>query len=261
MGDELRFGIVTAGDAGDVQRLCDALGRQLSRRVVPRVFDTFGAMRAELARSELELAWSPPVAAVQLELAGVVSIAVGIWREGGSSYSSAIFTRASGPVSRVTELRGKRIAWVDEESAAGYLLPKTKLAALGVRSFEKETFEGTHEAVVRAVMEGRADAGATHVSFQPVSDKIETAGWSRGGAYRHEDVRILATAGPIPPDVVVVSRKLPESLHDELSDVLVALGQAPSTRDDVRAVFAGHGFVLVGSYQYDALRSLWRHHG
>jgi phosphonate transport system substrate-binding protein len=254
----LRFGIVSREAAAEptLARVCEALGAALECDVAPRVLPTFEALRQEIVADRIELAWCPPISAVQLELAGKVSIAVGVFREGGSSYSSAIFVAASSPCMRIEDLRGKRLAWVDPESAAGYRLPKLRLASLGLDddAFASETFEGAHESVVHAVMEGRADAGATHVSFAPVRGNIESAGWLRAG-YAMHDVRILATAGPIPPDVIVVSQRVPEAMHESIVEALVSLER----RDDVLDLFAGSGFVLVGRYQYDGLRELLRH--
>lgn len=253
--EPLRFGIVSGDPAAEakLQRLCDALRAQLRRPVPPVVYPTFAELRDGLMAAEVDVAWAPPIAAVQLELAGKVTIAVGVWREGGSSYSSAVFTRADSPLRHVDDLRGKTIAWVDRESAAGYLLPRLKLASLGVRpEVYQGLFAGSHEAVVDAVLAGRADAGATHVSFAPVRGNIESAGWSHVASER--DVRILVTAGPIPPDVIVVSRGVAEP--DLLTEALIAVASSPATSDDVHSLFAGRGFVMVGSYQYDGLRAM-----
>ncbi|MGZ3424211.1 MAG: phosphate/phosphite/phosphonate ABC transporter substrate-binding protein [Polyangiales bacterium] len=254
----LRFGIVSRESNAEatLARVCRALGDAIGAEVVPRVLPTFAELREEIVADRIELAWCPPISAVQLELSGTTSIAVGVFREGGSSYSSAIFVAASSPWARFEDLRGKRIAWVDRESAAGYLLPKLRLASLGLgdSAFAAQTFEGSHEAVVRAVLEGRADAGATHVSFAPVRGNIESSGWLRAG-FDMQDVRILATAGPIPPDVIVVSKRVPDALQESIVEGLVSVG----ADEDVRDLFAGNGFVLVGRYQYDGLRALLQH--
>ncbi len=253
--EPLRFGIVSGDPAAPsrLQRVCDALRGQMRRPIAPFVYPTFAELRERLVAAEVDVAWAPPIAAVQLELAERVVIAVGVWREGGSSYSAAVFTGAASPLRHVDDLRGKTIAWVDRESAAGYLLPRLKLTSLGIRPESyRELFAGSHEAVVDAVLSGRADAGATHVSFAPVRGNIESAGWSRVASER--DVRILVTAGPIPPDVIVVSRGLAEP--ELITEALIAVASSPTTSDDVRSLFAGRGFVMVGSYQYDGLRAM-----
>jgi phosphate/phosphite/phosphonate ABC transporter binding protein len=254
----LHFGVVSTNPATEraLGAVCDALQARVGRTIHPRVLKSFGELGARLASGDLDMAWTPPIAAVELELAGRVSIAAGVWRGGGSAYSSALFTRADAQIEKLGHLRGKRIAWVDRGSAAGYVFPKKKLESLGLVPdvlFAAQTFEGTHEAVVNAVLSGRADAGATHVSFEVGSNKIETAGFQRVAS----EVRVLFTSGPIPPDAIVVTRRLPEELHERITDALLAAGEG-SAKADVHTVFAGRAFTIVGSYQYDALRAMLR---
>lgn len=241
------LGIVSgaANAENNLRELCDDLSDALGTWVRPRIFKTFGELRQRLVDGKLAIAWSPPIAAMRL--AHLARIAVGVHREGGTSYSSAIFTAASSAVTALEQLRGRRMAWVDEESAAGYVIPKKKLFAAGVTTFAAQTFEGSHEAVVRAVLEGRADGGATNVAIDPVSGRFESTGWSNVTA--GDAVRVLATAGPIPPDVIVIANTIDDAMHDRITDALLAM----ATRAHVLSLFAGRGFVLVGRYQYEEL--------
>jgi ABC-type phosphate/phosphonate transport system substrate-binding protein len=137
------------------------------------------------------------------------------------------------------------------------VFPKKKLESFGLSPdalFAAQTFEGTHEAVVNAVFAGRADVGATHVSFAVGSNTLESAGWLRPGA---PEVRVLLTAGPIPPDAIVITRRVDESVRERITDALLGASEAEA-KEPVRSVFAGRSFTIVGSYQYDALRSMLR---
>jgi phosphonate transport system substrate-binding protein len=249
---DLRLGIVSGARNAEknLAALCDDLSTALDRRVTPHIFSSFAELRARLEERAIEIAWSSPIAAVRLQLLNLASIAVGIHREGGSSYQSAIFTSAASPIRKLEQLRGKRIAWVDPESAAGHVIPRQKLRTAGVTSFAAQLFEGSHEGVVRAVLAGRADAGATNVALDPVSGQIESAGWDRIAP--SDSIRVLATAGPIPPDAIVVSRAVPEETYDKIVEALLALG----SREYVQPLFGGHGFVLVGDYQYEDLAKM-----
>ena len=107
------------------------------------------------------------------------------------------------------DLEGARAAWVDRQSVSGYLLIRAHLRSLGImpeRAFTSDRFFGSHEAVVRAVVDGSADVGATfiHLDERPGrrEPRILRAGW--GDA----KVRVIAHAGPIPSDVVAASTRL-----------------------------------------------------
>lgn len=249
---DLRLGIVSgARNAEDnLRKLCDELSALVDRPVTPRLFETHSELRHAIDTRDLEIAWASPVTVIRLEAAGVASMAVGIHREGGSGYSSAIFTSASSRIQRLEQLQNRRVAWVDEESASGYIVPMQKLRAAGVTTFAAQLFEGSHGAVVRAVLAGRADAGATNVSIDPGTGAYDTAGWMNIAP--SNAIRVLITAGPIPPDAIVVARTVPEAMHEKITDALLTMAM----REHVLALFAGRGFVLVGRYQYDGLKKL-----
>ncbi len=82
------------------------------------------------------------------------------------------------------DLAGVRAAWVDRQSVSGYLLIRAHLRGLGImpeRAFTSDRFFGSHEAVVRAVVEDSADVGATfiHLDERPgrQEQRILRAGW------------------------------------------------------------------------------------
>jgi phosphonate transport system substrate-binding protein len=158
---------------------------------------------------DVDLAWLPPILAAQAAYDGrAVPLAVPV-RGGVSSYSTALFVPERSPVRSPHELAGARAAWVDRQSVSGYLLIRAHLRSLGIvpeRVFASDRFLGSHEAVVRAVLEDAADVGATfiHLDERPGrrEQRILRAGW--GDA----KVRVIAHAGPIPSDVVAASARL-----------------------------------------------------
>ncbi len=262
--DALRFGVVssTPGAEDALDAVSAALGERLGRTVVPRFVASFGELASQLAARHIDVAWAPPIAAVQLELVGRAAILAGVWRGDGSVYSSALYVLASSKIQTLDDLRGKRIAWVDRTSAAGYVFPKLELEARGHppdRIFSEQRFEGTHEAVARAVFDGTVDVGATHVAADPATRERGTSeppGWTRveGAA----PVRTIMITGTIPPDAIVASTHVAEPERERLTEALLAIASDERTSAHVRALFAGRGFVLVGSYQYAALRAMLR---
>src|SRR5690606_30236350 len=87
----------------------------------------------------------------------------------------------------------------------------------------------------------------------------QSAGWSKGGAYAHEDVRIITTAGPIPPDAIVVANTVDGHRRDRIASALVRVAVQGATRDMVTSLFSGEGFLLATASQYEPLRRLCEH--
>jgi two-component system, LuxR family, sensor histidine kinase TtrS len=78
-----------------------------------------------------------------------------------TEFGGVIITKASNTsIKRLEDLRGKSFAAVDKESFGGWIMALRELKESGITEKElKTTFYGTHEAVVLAVRDSKAQAG------------------------------------------------------------------------------------------------------
>jgi len=200
----------------------------------------------------VDVAWLPPIPAAQAMSRGLaVPVALPV-RSGVTSYSTALFTRADAPYRSIAGLVSVRAAWVDRQSASGYLLIRAHLRALGVeleRAFAADRFTGAHEEVAAAVLDGSADVGASFVHLDPVDEHPVRAAW--GDA----PVRILALAGPIPADVIAVSARLAKPSVERVRRAFVD-GRHPQLRGAVRTLLGAEGFVVPRPGHLDAVAAL-----
>jgi phosphonate transport system substrate-binding protein len=234
------------------------LGRDVGCDVRSRVLPTYAALREEVAAGRAQIAWAPPRIAIDLEDAGLASIDLCSVRGGQVAYHAALFTRHASPVETLADLRGRRAAWVDAESAAGYLLPRLKLRAEGLDPetlFEKESFLGTHARVAVAVLSGEADVGGTYLSLDPKTQRPISAGWLNAGAGIN-GAHILATVGPIPSDTIVFSRDLPQDQRDALIDRV--LGLPAALPEVIGRLLGAERFERASPAHFAALRDLVR---
>ncbi len=76
-------------------------------------------------------------------------------------FGGVIFKRTSNTkIQNVKDLKNKKFAAVNEESFGGWMMALRELKEKGIHSDDlKTTFYGTHESVVFAVLDGKADAG------------------------------------------------------------------------------------------------------
>lgn len=206
-------------------RVCDALSRSVEKRVLPEITVSYGVLEARIEEGSLALAWAPPLLAERLMKKSLVALVSCPVRPGGMTYHSVLFTSAKSRILKPGDLRGARAAWVDPSSLSGGVLARRwceRQGLLPVRTFVSETNERTHSAVARAVLGGNADVGATYANIDAKSGRVVDAGWSEIGA-KNEDVRVLATLGPIPADAIVVSRRLPEPVRDACARGMLSL--------------------------------------
>lgn len=256
--EALTFAVVSGSPRAErhLAALCAELTRALGRPVTPRVLPSYDALEVEVAAGRAQIAWAPPLVAIELEDAGLVSVDVCCARGGQIDYHAAIFTRHASTIETLADLEGCHVAWVDTHSSAGYLLPRTRLVDEGLdvdTLFGKESFWGTHARVACAVLDGEADVGATYLSLDPATKRPLSAGWLEGGAGIN-GAFIVATVGPIPSDTIVFSRRIPADLRANVVAEVMAL--PASVPDAVGGLLRADGFAPVPASHFVALRKL-----
>ena len=103
-------------------RLRGHLGRDVRTVLV----GDYRALVDGLVAGELDLAWMPPAPYLEAEASGAGAVAVAR-RYGKTAYHGAIVVRADAPHEKLEDLRGCSVAWVEPESASGYLFAAAEL--------------------------------------------------------------------------------------------------------------------------------------
>jgi phosphate/phosphite/phosphonate ABC transporter binding protein len=211
---------------------------------------TYEALAKDMTKGRVDVAWLPPIVRVRL---GDDAVPLGsILRDGRMTYETALIVRSDSKVKTIAQLRKARAGWVDRWSAAGYVLPRVNLALFGIDApsfFGSETFYGSHRGVVAALLAGACDVAGTYA-------QADAKGKVRGGAWSEvdgADVRVIATFGAIPPDVIAARADLAEPQRDAVRDALHAASTDAEGKKLLRAVFGGETFVEDMSKSYESL--------
>lgn len=257
-------GTSTAGEAAasrswptltQLDDFCFALSVATGADVIAHGLTHYGELLDAMIARQVDLAWMPPVVALRATASGrTLPIALPV-RNGTAYYSAALFTRTDSPLASPRDLAGASAAWVDRQSAAGYLVVRASLRMRGIdldRAFGENTFYGSHDAVTRAVLEGSADVGATYVQLDPRRSTPLRAGW---GDAR---VRMLATAGPIPSDVIAAAVTMPVSTIRMLQRALVSPPNEHLKRA-AGALFSAEAFIEADSEHLEPLSAMLAH--
>lgn len=238
-----------------VSQFCEALSQAMGVDVTAGVYPDYLALLDAMNDGHADLAWLPPVVALRSAAKGrTIPLALPI-REGVSWFSAALFTREQSPINSLQELSNARVAWVDPQSASGYLVIRAWMRSQGFdlrQAFGEEFFLGSHDAVVEAVLRGAADVGATYAHLGEDMKGVRSAGW--GDA----KVKVLALAGPIPADVFAASVRVPVPVIRFIRDVLVHKMTEP-LRQACRALLNAEGFIAAESEHMAPLVDLLNH--
>ncbi|MBE0599296.1 MAG: phosphate/phosphite/phosphonate ABC transporter substrate-binding protein [Desulfuromonadales bacterium] len=142
---------------------------------------------------------------------GAIPILKPLNENGEPFYTSIIIVREDSPIRKIADLRGKSFAFSSYHSTSGNLIPRYLLFRQGISLFDFGSYTNldSHDAVAKAVLKGRVDAGA-------VKDVV---------AYRHKEqgLRYLAVSAPIPSVPIVVRRDAPPELISAIKQALLSI--------------------------------------
>ncbi len=239
-------------DAADLSALFSQL---LDRKVVAEVVDA-KALPDLLATGKIDLGWLSAAQYVEASAKAKVVPVAKLVRAGMPFYRAAIFAKVATAPRQLSDLKGKRFAFVSEQSSAGHLLPRQLLLGAGFSAADLRNvkFFGDHAAVCKAVLDGQADAGAT---FANDGRGGALAGCEQTvGADRTRELKVLATSDPIPNDVVALRPQVPAELAAALRKALVGLGSTLDGMHRINALFHADAFAAADDGDFLLLRQL-----
>jgi phosphonate transport system substrate-binding protein len=200
------------------------LGEYLSRRIgVPvrfTILSRYGNILESFRDQRLDGAFFGSfTGALAIQRLGAIPLARPVNLDGTSTYQGYLFVRKDSGIHDAAGMKGKRMAFVDQATTAGYVFPLAWLREHGVRStgrfFSEAWFTGSHDASIAAVLERKADVGAAKHS---VYDRV-----------RQEDPRvdrellIVASSPPVPSNGLCVRGDLEPDLREALRRALLDL--------------------------------------
>jgi phosphate/phosphite/phosphonate ABC transporter binding protein len=256
LSSRIVFGLILPTKADALAPRMDKLARWLGERagleIVRRDSTSYEALANDVRDGRVDMAWLPPIVFVRLGEA--VAPLGSIQRGGKSTYEASLIVQKDSRIKSLEQLRGSRAGWVDPWSAAGFVMPRVKLALLNVDPralFRTEKFYGSHKSAIQALIEGACDVVGTHARADETGNVVSGAWSEMPGA----DVRVLATFGAIPPDAIATRHHVPEETRAKLTSALRDACADPKMHGLLDEIFGGHELAEGLAPGYDALRS------
>jgi phosphate/phosphite/phosphonate ABC transporter binding protein len=224
--------------------LAAALGARLGRDVVTIVYGDYEGLVDSLSRGDIDVAWMPPAtfcAALERGAGAVVMTQ----RSGSTTYESALVVRADAGIASIEDLRGASCAWVDRESAAGYVYAIDAITReLGepAEVLGAQHFHGSHQKVCEAVVNGWAVVGATY-AVRDADGRMVNTGWADLSPDAPPELIPIAYAGPIPSDVIAHKAGMPTRLREDLVAAFGSLSDDAEGRELLDTVFNAEALV------------------
>lgn len=162
-------------------------------------------------------------------------------------YRAAIVVKADSNIKTLKQLKGKRVEEVNKSSTSGYLMPFSALNELGInpkREFKQVIYPGTHAKTLEALKNGDIDAAATNIPYYLKQQKM--------GKLKPEEFRVIWESPPIPPSLIVVSKKLGA---DSIKKLKISFLNTPEGIEDIFGRQSA-GYTSVEDADYTPIRKL-----
>ncbi len=166
--------------------------------------------------------------------------------DGISTYHGLIFVRRDSGIRNVADMKGKRFAFVDKATTAGYLLALDYFSKHGIRDYQsylKEAyFAGTHEDAIQDVLNKKADIGcAKNTVFKRIAQEDRRIG---------EELLILEHSPDVPENGLAVRKDLDDVIKKKLKEALLTMHDNP---DGLRVLknFGARRFIETTDRDYE----------
>lgn len=223
-----------------LERVCDKVGYK-AKVIIAKDYEALGK---GIKDGIIDVGWFSPFAYVSAHKKFGVIPLVTPKVNGRISYNGYIISKKDSGIKSVEDLRDKHFGYVDQKSASGYLYAREILKSKGKNPdimFKQISFMGSHDNVIKAVLAGEIDAGATY------SEAIDNGKRSN---LHIEDLIIIEKTNDIPKDAIAVNSNLDE-------EVVGNLKKAFEEFDDFQGIDSFvDGFVISNDDKYDVIRKV-----
>ena len=158
-----------------------------------------------------------------------------------------IVANAASGITRIEDIKGKNMVYGDPASTSSHLIPKSMLAAKGLKAKKdySEHFVGAHDAVALTVQTGKADAGGlSKTIFQSLVDRK---------IIDPKKVIVIAESKPFPEYPWVMRSDLTPELKKKIRRSFMGLKDKQILKN-----FKADGFAAISDKDYDVVRDLTR---
>ena len=233
---KLIMAFVPSGEARTIiesgSRIAQLLEMATGYRFETFVATSFAGVIEAMGAGRADIGWLNTFSYVIAHQKYGVEVRLVTVRFGLPYYRAEIITQAASGITSLADLRGKNFAFVDPASTSGYLFPLAALKKAGYdpqKFFGQTVFAGSHNNVVLAVYQGRADAGSVYDDARGTVQKTLLDVM--------EKVKVIWYSDPIPNDTVSFRRDLPEDVKARVEKALLRFAETPAGLDALKSLY------------------------
>ena len=258
-GRQLRLGVPSPVSVEVTQKryelVVKTMEKVLAIDIELQVTASYEDLLDAMAEKRVDLAvFSPQLYVVAREKVPEIKPIVSQVALGVPFYSSFIVVRGDDPARTLEDLVGRRVAFVSERSASGFLFPYAAFLDAGLNpeeDFSEVKFAGSHLKAIQMLRKGEVDVIGTGSGIRRTARKID----SENADAEDSGMRVLAKAGRLPFDVLCASADFPESGVEKIKKAMMRM-HARTTEGKViwRATDKISAWIPVDDERYEVIR-------
>lgn len=225
-----------------LEKICDSIGYK-AKAIIVKDYD---ALSKGIENDTIDIGWFSPFAYVNAHDRDKVIPLITPKINNKTSYKGYIITKKDSGIKSVEDLKNKTFGYVDVESASGYLYARHILKTKGLnpdKLFKEVTFLGSHYNVIKSVLSGAVDAGATY------NEALES-GKEQG--FNTDEINIISTTEDIPKDALAANPRFNKELAEKLQQAFISFNNFSGLNSNIT------GFVKSSDENYNIIRSLFK---
>ncbi|PFG52368.1 phosphonate transport system substrate-binding protein [Marinobacter sp. LV10R520-4] len=231
------------GSRKDFEPIFNAVSEATGLNFELKVGQSYGAVVEAMCNGSADIAWLGPVAYLQAHDRGCANLLAVAVSKGKSVYYSGIFARNDSGISEIADIRNKKIALGDINSASSFNIPVAMMLRAGIdpaSDTASVTMAGNHANVLSALSQGLVDVGGA--SFDSY-EKALNAGAIDGAA-----VKVIAKSAPLPYPPLAIQPQVDADIKDRLKQAFNSVHNSPNIKPEQ---IRGYGGKRVDRYTSD----------
>lgn len=163
-------------------------------------------------------------------------------------YKSLFVVKADSKINSVNDLKGKKIAFQDVTSSAGYVWPAATLLANGIdplKDVTGVTVKG-HDQGIISVLNGDVDAA---VVFQDARNTV-----MKDYPTVFKDTKVIEFTEMIPNDTIAVRSDMNKKWAEKITDAFINIGKDPKGHEIIKEIYTHEGYVKSDDSKFDIVR-------
>jgi phosphonate transport system substrate-binding protein len=249
---EIKFGMVPRLSPAELHKLYDPLAEYLSKEIGEKVAivipKDFNAYNEAVRTGKIDIGFANPLIYVKARAkTNIEPLALSAWKKDGTRLRGVIVVRKDSGITKLQDLKGKKISFVEKDSGAGYIFQMFLMSRAGLDVHKDITvlpFTKRHDTVIMDVYNKTADAGGVR------DDEVEKL----KGKIDISQLRIVGYTDYFPNWPVFATPKFNKATAAKIRAALLKLKPNDPKNESILGAASLTGFIPTSDNEFESLQ-------